>query len=165
MRYREYDRDKALEYAHRWAYSRNPQYYDFENLGGDCTNFISQIIYSGNAVMNPLKDMGWYYYSLSDRSPSWSGAEFLYRFLTKNKAAGPVGAEVPPENAIPADIIQLSFDGQHFSHSLCIVEKGASDKTSDILVAAHSFDCDYRPLNTYYYEKIRFVHISHINLW
>ena len=33
-----YDREAAVRYAHRWAYGRNPNYYDYEELGGDCTN-------------------------------------------------------------------------------------------------------------------------------
>ena len=26
----DYDRHAAVQYAHRWAYGRNPAYYDFE---------------------------------------------------------------------------------------------------------------------------------------
>ena len=37
-----YDRARAVRYAHRWAYGRNPRFYDYEELGGDCTNFASQ---------------------------------------------------------------------------------------------------------------------------
>lgn len=36
-----YDREQAVQYARMWAYDRNPAYYDFSNLGGDCTNFVS----------------------------------------------------------------------------------------------------------------------------
>ena len=35
----DYDRSAAVLYAHQWAYGRNPAFYDYENLGGDCTNF------------------------------------------------------------------------------------------------------------------------------
>lgn len=28
-----YDRGAAVRYAHRWAYDRNPAYYDFSELG------------------------------------------------------------------------------------------------------------------------------------
>ncbi|HOA54831.1 MAG TPA: amidase domain-containing protein, partial [Clostridiales bacterium] len=56
-----YDRDKAVRYAHRWAYERNPAYYDFEKLGGDCTNFASQCIYAGSGIMNHTPVYGWYY--------------------------------------------------------------------------------------------------------
>ena len=47
-----YDRNNAVEYAKRWALSRNPRYYDFHGIGGDCTNFASQCIYAGAGVMN-----------------------------------------------------------------------------------------------------------------
>ena len=55
----EYDRQKAKEYAKKWAYSRNPKYYNFDNVGGDCTSFISQCIYAGSGIMNYTKDIGW----------------------------------------------------------------------------------------------------------
>ena len=35
-----YDRQKAIQYAEKWAFSRNPKYYNFDAVGGDCTNFI-----------------------------------------------------------------------------------------------------------------------------
>ena len=47
-----YDRGAAVHYAHRWAYDRNPAYYDFSELGGDCTNFASQCLYAGSGVMD-----------------------------------------------------------------------------------------------------------------
>ena len=36
-----YDRAAAVAYAHRWAFRRNPAYYDYEKIGGDCTNYAS----------------------------------------------------------------------------------------------------------------------------
>lgn len=33
-----YNRQDAVDYALKWALSRNPKYYDFKDLGGDCTN-------------------------------------------------------------------------------------------------------------------------------
>jgi len=33
----EYNRANAVAYAKKWAYGRNPKYYDFSDLGGDCT--------------------------------------------------------------------------------------------------------------------------------
>ena len=47
MKLVKYDRRLAVNYAKKWALSRNPKYYDYDNLGGDCTNFISQCIYAG----------------------------------------------------------------------------------------------------------------------
>ena len=47
MTLRPYDRQAAVAYAHRWAYLRNPAFYNFDKLGGDCTNFASQCLYAG----------------------------------------------------------------------------------------------------------------------
>jgi hypothetical protein len=77
MRERGYDRESAVQYARRWALGRNPAYYDFENIGGDCTNFVSQCLYAGAGIMNYTPVYGWYFNSLSDRTASWSGVEYL----------------------------------------------------------------------------------------
>ncbi len=60
MRETGYRREAALQYAERWALGRNPRYLDFEKLGGDCTNFASQCIYTGSGGMNYTPVMGWY---------------------------------------------------------------------------------------------------------
>ena len=84
-----YNREAAVFYAHKWAFSRNPRYYNFENIGGDCTNFASQVIYAGCSEMNYTPTFGWYYNSLNDRSPSWTGVNQLYNFLINNQGRGP----------------------------------------------------------------------------
>ena len=53
-----YDRAAAVVYAHRWAFKRNPAYYDYEEIGGDCTNYASQCLYAGSGIMNYTPDFG-----------------------------------------------------------------------------------------------------------
>ncbi|MBR6812820.1 MAG: amidase domain-containing protein [Oscillospiraceae bacterium] len=152
---REYDRALAVDYARRWALSRNPAYYDFENLGGDCTNFASQCIYAGSGVMNYTPVYGWYYISPAERTASWSGVEYLYNFLTANRGAGPFGRQVPYYEARPGDIVQLGRRDGSFYHSPVITAVHPR-----ILVAAHSYDALDRPLITYNFESVRFIHIE-----
>ena len=52
MNTRAYDRISAINYAHKWALSRNPRYYNFDAVGGDCTSFISQFLFAGSQKMN-----------------------------------------------------------------------------------------------------------------
>ena len=94
MEYREYNRKEVVEYAKKWAFSRNPKYYNFDSVGGDCTSFASQCIYAGSKKMNYTKNTGWYYINGNNKSPSWSGVEFLYKFLVNNNQVGPQAKEV-----------------------------------------------------------------------
>ena len=155
-----YSPDAAIAYARRWAFSRNPDYYDFHGIGGDCANFVSQCLYAGCGVMNLTPVFGWYYFSLDNRTPSWSATEYLYDFLTANEGPGPFGRELPLRCAQPGDIIQLSFDGELFSHSLLVVWVGRNTALRNIRVAAHSDDSFNRPLSTYYFRLARLIHID-----
>ena len=153
-----YNREKAYEYAKKWAYSRNPKYYNFDPVGGDCTNFVSQCIFAGRNQMNYNKNNGWYYINGNNKSPSWTGVEFLYNFLITNKGLGPKGEETTINNLNIGDVIQLSFDGKNFSHSLIVIKNGNS--VNNTLIAAHTFDVFGKKINEYSYEKYRCVHIK-----
>lgn len=155
-----YERNKAIEYAKKWAFSRNPKYYNFDNIGGDCTSFISQCIYAGSNVMNYSKEKGWYYIDGNNKSPSWSGVEFLYQFLTNNKSVGPYGEKVSQEKIEVGDIAQLSFDGKKFGHTLIIVNIENNFTLSGIKIASHTLDSYNKAISEYNFEKVRFVHIK-----
>ena len=160
MREAIYNRKKAIEYAKQWAFARNPKYYNFDSVGGDCTNFISQCLYEGSKVMNYTKDTGWYYINGNQKSPSWTGVEFLYRFLVKNKGLGPYGEEVQKEKIELGDIVQISFDGNQFAHSLIVVELNSTLGLSGIKIASHTFDSFNKRVTEYNFQKIRFIHIK-----
>jgi len=160
MRETLYDRISAVAYAREWALGRNPAYYNFDELGGDCTNFVSQCLYAGAGVMNDTPTFGWYYRSLSDRSPSWTGVEYLYDFLIANRGAGPYATEVSEREMLPGDIIQLGRDNDDFYHTLIVLQTDP-----EILIAAHSNDALNRPLSAYRYMRARFLHIAGVRLW
>ena len=156
-----YNRLAAVAYAPRWAYGRNPRYYDYENIGGDCTNFASQCVFAGCGIMNFTPTFGWYYIDANQKAPAWTGVEYLYRFLTRaENTVGPVAEEVPLAQLQPGDIVQLSFDGKTFGHTPVVVYADHPLSTAQVLVAAHSVDSDNRPLNSYDYEALRCLHIT-----
>ena len=153
----DYDRNKAIDYAIKWGLGRNPKFYNFDGIGGDCTNFVSQCLYAGSGVMNYTRDVGWYYISPNSRAAAWTGVEHLHRFLTNNKGAGPYGTELPIEYVQAGDVIQLSHDGIGFGHSLFVV-----DTQGEIFVAQHSTGQNYdrRPFSSYLYQQFRLIHIE-----
>ena len=152
---RGYARGAATAYARRWALGRNPAYYDFTELGGDCTNFVSQCLFAGSGVMNDTPVTGWFYRSAMDRSASWTGVEYLWRFLTANRGPGPYGHACAQGALEPGDLIQLGDGAGRFYHCLLVLRPGA-----DPLVAAHDFDALDRPLSDYAYGAVRFLHVD-----
>lgn len=150
-----YDRKAAVAYARRWALARNPAYYDFSPVGGDCTSFASQCIYAGAGVMNYTPVTGWYYSSSTQRTASWSGVEYLYNFLINNKGVGPYARLISLGDAQPGDILQLGRENGDYYHTPVITAV-----TPEIRVAAHSFDALDRPLAFYRYYRIRVLQIQ-----
>lgn len=165
-----YNRGQALLYAQKWAYARNPKYYDFSKLGGDCTNFASQCLFAGCGVMNDTAEVGWFYYSLTRRAAAWTGVEFFYRFLIGNNGipslvngqppligngAGPFAIEVPLEGLEVGDFVQMGKATGDFYHTAVVVDfRGAEP-----FIAAHSNDAYNRPLFSYSFDQLRCLHI------
>lgn len=164
----EYRRERAVEYAERWAFSRNPLFENYTGIGGDCTNFVSQAIYAGSCVMNYTPTFGWYYVSPTNRAPAWTGVEYFYNFMTTNTGVGPFATETNVGGLLPGDVIQLARTGTGdageenctFYHSLLVT--GADE--SGYLVAAHSDDVLNRPLATYRYNSARFLRIEGVRI-
>lgn len=163
-----YNRESAVEYARRWALSRNPLFYDFTGGGGNCTNFVSQCLLAGSIVMDPTETFGWYYVSIDERSPSWTGVREFYNFICglgdfpiPSERQGPLGYEVERENVELGDVVQLGNMRGGFYHSLIV---SGFDENGDILICAQSNDALDRPLSTYNYAVARFLHIEGVNI-
>lgn len=153
---RPYRREWAVAYAARYAFSQNPLFGNFAEIGGNCTNFVSQCIYAGSCKMNYTKTFGWYFISLDERSPSWTGVEYFYNFMTTNGGVGPFGREVSADEVEIGDALQLAKSDGDFYHTLIVVGFDGEE----ILVAAQTNDAYGKPLSEYEYDIVRFIKID-----
>lgn len=167
MLFKPYDRQRAVAYAETWALYRNPLFLNFAGRGGDCTNFTSQCLLAGCCTMNFTKDFGWYYRSSEDRAPAWTSVVYFYDFLTgqpafaaENGGGGPFGREVGEEELQPGDFIQLADGAGDYYHTLIVT----GFEEDDILVCAHTDDALNRPLSTYGYASLRYLHVDGVGL-
>lgn len=151
-----YRRERAVEYARRWAFARNPLFSDYTGIGGDCTNFVSQCLYAGGCQMNFTPVFGWYYISPEDRSAAFSGVEYFYNFMTGNEGVGPFAEERDAAAMLPGDAILLGREGEGYYHALLVVGRSEDD---DILIAAHTDDALDRRLSGYTFDFARYLHI------
>lgn len=102
-----YDPAKASEYALKYYASYNPNYSNYNSIGGDCCNFVSQCLYAGGLEMTS----SWYWYSYSNRSYSWTVCSGL-----KNYLCGTLGCEFinqPTANQIAVGDVLYYGDDAH----------------------------------------------------
>ena len=94
-------------------------------------------------------------------APAWTGVEYFWNFMTRSGVSlGPVGLPCELADLRPGDPVQLSFSGEGFQHTPVVVAvRQPIQSLADVLIAAHSYDADNRPLNTYTFQDIRFLHI------
>ncbi len=159
-----YDRQRAVAYAREWALSRNPLFADFTGGGGNCTNFVSQCLLAGCSVMNFTPTFGWYYRSINDRAPAWSGVDEIYRFLTSSggfeterTSEGPYATQATSMRQVEiGDVIQLANTAGEYYHTMIISEI----TPNDILICAQSNDALDRPLSSYDYASLRVLHVE-----
>lgn len=151
----EYDRIGAVEYARRWALDRNPKFKDYEEWGGNCTNYISQCINAGGVPMdyqgnNIMKQ--WYWHSDFQRTPSWTAAQAFFQYFTENnnehtKNFGVYAAESSYENMDIGDVVQLVKDNKAY-HTMIITNILVyEDKVYDYLVSQNTYDLLDYPLS------------------
>ena len=95
--YGSYIPEQIQEYCRKYAFSYNPNYYDYSVYGGDCANFASQCLANGGLAQyrGSTQYDGWYYdkngtYDITydDISASaWRGALVLLPELSSHYAS------------------------------------------------------------------------------
>lgn len=150
-----YNRENAVAYAKKYAFSQNSLFASFAGFGGNCTNFVSQSLYAGSCEMNYTPTFGWYFISLDERSPSWSGVEYFYNFIIENASVGPFGRVAASDELEIGDVIQLGREADGYYHTLLVVGFDGED----LLVAAQTDNAYARPLSTYNYDYARYIKI------
>ncbi len=163
-----YDRERAVAYARRWAFSRNPLFVDFTGIGGNCTNFVSQAILAGSCTMNYTLDFGWYYISPEERAPAWSSVEYFYDFMvgtesfaSQNGGVGPFATEVERDGVEVGDVVQYANADGDWYHTVIVTGFDGDE----ILIAAQSDDALDRPVSSYQNAVYkRYLHINGVRM-
>lgn len=166
-----YDRNKAYDYISKYVINPNPAYADFTELGGDCTNFVSQVLRAGGMAFtstskNPTYKQ-WYYYNSTlgtGRSSTWTGSNEFRQHWAEVKGVGykraykytkyTVNEALTNFDSIrtsvwAGDVIQHlnGYDGKTY-HSQAIF----SFSNSDIIVGQHTYNM-VRSLKNYLKAK------------
>lgn len=126
----------ACTYAETFALTPNPKYKSFENTGGDCTNFISQILFAGGLKQN---------YSWKPYTLPWIRVEDLYLYLTTNKLAIKQPNETPLSKGCVIQFYTPEI-GRYFHNGFITYEL----QNNDYLYCCHSYNKLNYPLSQIY---------------
>ncbi len=159
-----YIREKAVNYALKYALSPNPsfKYFDvYESLGGDCTNFVSQCLLAGGAPMTYGTEYAWWYKGSSWSIP-WAVAHSLYWTLRVNQKSnyyGPRGLEVSDINQLQlGDLIFYEDNSGIIYHSAIIT----SFDSFGPLISQHTFNAlNISYLKTWKAKHMHFISVFH----
>lgn len=143
-----YDKEAAVQYAQRYALNYNTKYKNFNDNGGDCTNYVSQCINAGGI---PTSN------SWKPYSNSWLRVNELYYYLTRRG----IGIDITSKNLYKEGcIIQFYANIKgYFSHSGVITKVLPN---GEYLYCCHSYDKLNFPLSEIFpfmYDKIRVIQL------
>lgn len=118
-----YDASKAIAYAHQYYENYNPAYKNYNNVGGDCANFVSQCLYAGGLQ----QDAVWY-----NGSSAWINCTNQINYF-RNKGYKVIdyasASDIKPGNPV------YYYNGGNMAHTAICV--GYSSNGTP-LVAAHN---------------------------
>lgn len=149
-----YDRDAASKYAQTYYHSRNSEYYDFSDEGGNCQNMASQALIAGGMVMDESGDCQWYYNDHLDYVPAWVHVQSFNDYCRDNEGKGLVcEANTNIYYAEPGDLVQVGISA--ISHTT-VVSKIVD---GHILLNSNSIDMKDFPLEAYTYPVRKLIKI------
>ncbi|XEC93895.1 amidase domain-containing protein [Paenibacillus tarimensis] len=141
-----YRRDMVAAYADLWWDKPNPAYEEFEV---NCTNYVSQCLFAGNAPMNYTgrRDSGWWYKGRDKGrelwSFSWAVSAALQSLLNKPKNQGLRARQVQSAGELSlGDVIVYDWNGDgRYQHSTIVT---AFDTLGMPLVNANTVSSRHR---------------------
>ncbi len=107
-----------------------------------------------------VSPLGWYYYSLNNRAPAFTGVEQLFNYSVSNNKNVGVRCKLTTIDQLEiGDIIQLCQRKPVFNHCVLITKIDGTPSLETIFVTCHTNDVYNKRLSDYFYTKIRFLKI------
>ncbi|AFS79654.1 hypothetical protein Curi_c26590 [Gottschalkia acidurici 9a] len=140
-------RENAVEYAHKYSgaaseekygFKYNNKYKNYNYEGGDCTNFISQVLHEGGGFK---KDSTWNYSSDGATKP-WVNAQGFKDYIVYSGKGSVIDSGDYEEiyqsayNLLPGDIVSYEEDGK-IAHTAVVTD---FDSKGYPLVTCHNTD-------------------------
>lgn len=158
-----YDRDAARAYMLTWVGKRNPAFMAYDDYGGNCMNFGSQVLAAGGIPMdtNGGYETGWYWYSASQTTLPWVNVGSFRDYVAAPRVSGLVAvADAPYFSGETGDIITMGVD-EPANHTTVILDAITDENGNvvDYLLCSNTADLRNFPASAYYYTNRQLIKI------
>ena len=140
------DREMQYAFQHWTAAPYNSAYYDFNAVGGDCQDFVSQSLLAGGLATST----NWFYDSESSHSESWGYAPTFNDYLEDTPSLGftKLAADQRSQLAI-GDLAYFDWNNNGVPDHVMIVSGVSTvNGVTKVTLVGHNRDSDYRDLDT-----------------
>ena len=156
-----YDRAAAEQYMRQFDHQRNSRWYAYDDVGGNCMNFGSQVLLAGGIPMDEEGGSKWFWRGQNDLDLSWINVGRFYSYARENRGYGLVAdTEANYYTGGVGDILILGPDGGH-NHTTVIsgIVRNELGETVDYLLCSNTTNYTDFPAGAYYYTSHRLVKI------
>ena len=156
-----YDRAAAEQYMRQYDHQRNDRWHAYDDVGGNCMNFGSQVLLAGGIPMDEEGGSKWFWRSQNDLDLSWINVGRFYSYARENRGYGlAADTEANYYTGEVGDILILGPDGGH-NHTTVIsgIVRNEAGETVDYLLCSNTTNYTDFPAGAYYYTSHRLVKI------
>lgn len=152
-----YDRDAARQYMLAYVGKRNPAFKAYDDYGGNCMNFGSQVLIAGGIPMDSSGgyETGWYWYSSNQTTLPWVNVGWFLEYAAAQREHGLVAVvNAPYFSGEAGDLITMGVD-EPANHTTVILDvlRDADGKPVDYLLCSNTADLRNFPASAYYYTN------------
>ena len=155
-----YDRQAALAYMTEYCSHRNEEWYTYDDVGGNCMNFGSQILLAGGIPMDYEGDAKWYWKSVRKVDLPFINVGDFVDYARTNEGFGLVAdMDAGYYTGEVGDLLIFGVNSSRHTTAICDVVKDAEGNVIDYLLCSNTTNYRNFPAGAYYYTGQRLVKI------
>ena len=152
-----YDRAAAEQYMRQYDHQRNDRWYAYDDVGGNCMNFGSQVLLAGGIPMDTDGgyETGWYWFGQHSTTLPWVNVGWFLEYAAAEREHGLAAVvNAPYFSGETGDIITMGVD-EPANHTTVILDviRDENGLPIDYLLCSNTADLRNFPASAYYYTN------------
>ncbi len=156
----DYDRDAAYTYMQTYIERRNEDWAIYDDAGGNCQNFGSQVLLAGGIPMDETGSAQWYWHGHDAQDYSWINVDLFWEYAQTNSGFGlAADTDCGYYTGQTGDILIMGDSDPRHTTVITDTINDENGNTVDYLLCSNTSNYRNFPASAYYYTKHWLVRI------